>query len=230
MKNENCWYINNCLKTDTDICNECCPKYTKMRYLVTESQLGKRLWYPVILNACAEDLAAFQRLAQIRSDIKAFVQCGKNLLIISENTGCGKTTWATKLLLQYFNSILFDTYCEPRGLFINTVDFIIKTKSRINSSVPDKDFDKLCSLIRTVDLVIWDDFCVRSFSDYEHDLLYTYINYRIDNGKSNIYTANATEKTLSKTLSNRLYSRIVYNSEIIEFFGKDVRANVNFDN
>lgn len=223
MINEACWYTKNCLKVDSDTCDEYCPKYTKMKYLITESRLGQKLWYPVILKAQKQDKEQFQQLTDIRSNIKNFVQQGKNLLIISKNTGCGKTTWATKLMLQYFNSILFETFCEPRALFINTVDFILRAKSKINGTI-DKDFEEICSLIKFVDLVIWDDFCVKSFSDYEHDLLYSYINTRIDNGKSNIYTANTSTDMLSKTLSNRLFSRVVFDSTVIELLGEDVRG------
>ena len=54
--------------------------------------------------------------------------------------------------------------------------------------------------------------------------LLSIIDYRLNSSKSNIYTSNLFGKELSESLGDRLYSRIINLSEVIEFVGQDKRG------
>ena len=78
-------------------------------------------------------------------------------------------------------------------------------------------------LIPTVDLVIWDDFGNRSLSEYDFSLLYTYINERLNNGKSNIYTSNRIDEELAKNVGWRVTDRVLNTSDVLEFINPSQR-------
>ena len=52
------------------------------------------------------------------------------------------------------------------------------------------------------------------------------IDYRISYNKSNIYTSNLTPDELSEKLGDRLHSRIIKLSDVVEFVGQDKRGLV----
>jgi DNA replication protein DnaC len=68
-------------------------------------------------------------------------------------------------------------------------------------------------------LVVWDDIAIKTATTYEMENLLSIIDYRLNSGKSNIYTSNLFGSELSQRLGERLYSRIINLSEIIEFSG-----------
>lgn len=172
------------------------------------------------------DKEAFSKLKAIQDDIFNFVTNGKNLLIFSEFTGNGKTEWAKKLMFSWFNSIWFKTDLVCRGLFVSLPRFINAMKSNINT--PNEYFNYINSLIRDVDLVVWDELNYKdlasSKSTFEHDYLLDVISYRHSTGKSNIYTSNYNLENISANLGTRLSSRIIGESINIELKGADKRS------
>ena len=78
--------------------------------------------------------------------------------------------------------------------------------------------------IQTADLVVWDDIAIKTATTYEMENLLSIIDYRLNSGKSNIYTSNLFGKELSESLGDRLYSRIINLSEVVEFVGQDKRG------
>ena len=68
-----------------------------------------------------------------------------------------------------------------------------------------------------VDLVVWDDICVKKMSDMQYSLFFTMVNNRVFAGKSNIFTTNRSIEELFNILGDRLFSRIVRPAEVIEF-------------
>ena len=62
-------------------------------------------------------------------------------------------------------------------------------------------------------------------SNYEYTQLLIYIDHRILNGKSNIYTSNVTTlEDLEEIVGSRLASRIFSTSKVIEFKAADGRG------
>lgn len=218
MRETNCWYKHVCDK-DCDGC----IRYLEMKYMIESSRLPENLQHSPKLIPDDEDFEAFCKLADIKDGIKAFVQNGSNLYITSANTGNGKTSWSIKLLLKYFDEIWAGNGCKTRGLFIHTPTLLAQLKD-FNNVLPNK-YDK--QELLDCDLVVWDDIASTSLSNYDLTQLLIYIDYRVLNGKSNIYTGNIiTSTVMSKVLGERLTSRIWNSSLVIKLNGKDKRRQV----
>lgn len=219
---DKCWYRSVCKRHNTSDCNAGCIRYIKFHYLVTMSLLSTKQQKPVQLLCPSKDKKAYERLYQIRDNIKQWVSDGGNLLLCSSITGNGKTTWAIKLLMNYFDEIwAYDSF-TVRGLYINVAKLCVAEKENIGSN---SDYlEHIKNNIRTADIIIWDDIGIKSLTDFEHDYLYSYINDRILNGKANIFTANGTPEELQKILGDRLNSRVCLDSEIIVLKGNDMRG------
>ena len=219
---EKCWYKKTCNKFDTSQCNSNCIRYMEMDYLIETSNIPKANQFKNTLIAEKIDLENFKFLTEIKNDIINFVDNGENLYIFSQNLGNGKTTWAIKIMLSYFNKIWAGNGFVQRGLFIHTPSFLTKFKEVINKK--DEEFEDMKKQLLEVDLVIWDDdIAAGKLSDYDHTNLLTYIDQRKLNGKSNIYTGNLNENELTVAVGNRLKSRIWNDSSTVELFGKDRR-------
>jgi DNA replication protein DnaC len=220
MRNEKCWYEKVCQ-------NECkpnCIRYLEMEYLMSHSNLPVKKQCPQILKAPNEDYKAFCELADIKDDIERFVADGENLYITSREVGNGKTSWAIKLLLRYFNEIWAGNCFRTRGLFIHVPTFLLQCK---NFNYVDEEFETLKYRLPRVDLVVWDDVAAGGMSAYDYSQLMSYIEQRQMAEKSNIFTGNLNETELKNTLGDRLASRIWNASTVIELKGKDMRNKRN---
>ena len=221
FEKEKCWYSQVCSKYNTMDCNGGCVRYIKFHYLVTNSLLPEKQQRPKKLMVPKKDIVAYKELNNIKNNIVDFVKNGENLCICSNFTGNGKTTWAVKLLLRYFNEIWADDSFNVRGLFIKTAKLCIAEKEKISAN--SEYIEHIKNNIEKADLVVWDDIGIKSLTDFEHDYLYSYINDRVFNGKSNIFTTNGTLDTLPDILGPRLYSRVCKDCTVIEFKTGDSR-------
>ena len=218
MNIQSCWYKRIC----TEQCSENCIRYKLMYSLFKQSNLPEALWEYKALTCKDKDYQAFKKL-QAKSDaILNFIANGNNLYIYSENCGNGKTTWAIRLMYSYFDKIWHKSCFDCKALFVSVPKFLYNCKRSISQDV--KGFEELCNLISEVDLVIWDDIGEMKASDYEHQILFQYIDDRINSRKSNIYTSNKNKEQLEDVLGVRLASRIYNCSECIEFLEEDKRG------
>ena len=218
MNIDRCWYKRIC----TENCTENCIRYKLMYSLFKQSNLPEALWDYKSLTCEDKDYQAFKEL-QTKSDaILNFIENGNNLYIYSENCGNGKTTWAIRLMYSYFDKIWHKSCFDCKALFVSVPKFLYNCKRSISQDV--KGFEELCNLISEVDLVIWDDIGEMKASDYEHQILFQYIDGRINSKKSNIYTSNKNKEQLEDVLGVRLASRIYNCSECIEFVEEDKRG------
>ena len=193
-----------------------------MKYLMDNSNIPKNRQLPTTLTPARCDLDAFRRLADIKSNILEFVENGKNIYIMSKEVGNGKTSWAIKLMLKYFDSVWEGNGFRVRGLFVHVPTFLLKCKDFKND---DREFEALKRNIMTADLVIWDDLASTGMSSYDYTQLVVYMDARSLNGLSNIITGNLTaredmETALGAKLTSRIWSR---ETEVIEFKGGDRR-------
>lgn len=183
------------------------------------SDIPKSKQYPKELFADV-DFVAYTRLAEIKSDIVDFVDAGNNLYICSEYTGNGKTSWALKIMLKYFNEVWAGNGFRARGLFVNVPTLLLKLK---NFSNPLSEEYK--NNLMNVDLIVWDEIASTSISNYDYSNLLMFIDYRILADKANIFTSNAvTRDKLESKVGSKLASRIWNTSEIIEFKERDMRG------
>lgn len=215
LRTPDCWYKDVCTY---DFCTNCI-RYSEMKYLMENSGLPKNKQKPIPLDG-SQDSKSFRELAKIKDDIVNFTENGESLYIFSENTGNGKTSWAIKLLLKYFDCIWAGNGFRVRGYFqhVPTLFSTLKDFS--------KSHEALRNTLATVDLVVWDDIASTKLSDYDAQQLLIIIDQRVSDGLANIYTGNITSKeALTKAVGQRLASRIWNMSTLIEFRGKDRRAD-----
>lgn len=217
---DSCWYLDVCKK---DKCGDVfCQRHYRMDMLVQRAMMDGKQRYPEKLLPESVDRNAFIQLKKIKENINDFVTAGGNVLIYSENTGNGKTQWAKKLLLSWFNSIWARSDFSCRGLFIEMPRFIQAMKENI--SKPNDYYQYVNENISTADLIVWDEINYKSYSEFEMDYLLSVISNRISTGKSNIFTTNYNMDGIKERLGSRLSSRIIGCSECIEFKGGDRRV------
>lgn len=219
-----CWFKNFCSDYgNPELCHCACPEYIQFYYLVNMANIPPAKQYKE--NLVLEpglDKNEHEYLKGIQDNIVNWVKQGNNLYLFSEQFGNGKTTWAIKIMLQYFFEIYPGNGIERcRGLFLNVDQFLRDMRNNINKK--DKRFTEMCELIPTVDLIIWDDIGCRQLSDYEFNTLYTYINERMSYEKSNIFTSNVIDEGLVKNIGGRLADRILNTSDIVEFINPSQR-------
>ena len=155
----------------------------------------------------------------IKDNIYNLVDTDFNLYICSKETGNGKTSWAIKILLKYFNDIWAGNGFRVRGYFQHVPTLLNALKDFSNNH------NALKNTLENADIVIWDDIASAKLSDYDIQQLLILIVQRIIDCKTNIFTGNLTSyNALEKALGSRLASRIWNCSEVIEFKGKDRRG------
>ena len=216
-KKEDCWYREVC----TQDCEWSCIRYLEMSYLMDNSGIPKAKQKPIDLYPNDIDYDEFVRLSQIKQHIDTFVKDGKNLYITSATTGNGKTSWAIKLLLKYFDKVWAGNGFKVRGYFVHVPTLLLNLKDFDN---PNTDIHRIKKILLETDVVIWDDIASTEISKYDYSQLLMLIDNRTFENKSNIYTGNINSlDKLRKVLGDKLSSRIWSLSEVIEFKGKDRR-------
>ena len=215
MKVKDCIYRDKCTHKP---CSESCIRYIQMQRLLELSNLPVKYQKPIKIISVDEDRAGYIKLANIKDDIVNWVGKGKNLYICSSTCGNAKTSWGVKLMLNYFDKTWHNSYDITRGLYIHVPTLLLDIKNF--GSIPE-----YVNRIKEADLVIWDDIAFSKLTEYEHEQLLQFIDNRMANGLSNIYTSNITNsEELAGYIGNRLSSRIYSNSEVIEFKAGDWRV------
>lgn len=216
----NCWLLNQCNRKD---CDKFCLRKFKLDYLYNQSLLSyeQRKRVGLRLDSTLLDKKVFDRLHNIELDIIKFVDDGNNLYLWSSMTGNGKTAWAIRLIQSYLNKIWPSSNLTCRALFINVPKFFLSLKDNISEK---SDYiSQIKSNVLSADLVVWDEVALKTLTTFEMENLLSLINNRIDLGKTNIYTSNISPNELLNLVGDRLYSRIINKSEILEFREKDKR-------
>lgn len=177
-------------------------------------------------DSCDEKI--YKQLKDYEFDITDIVRddMPTNLILCSKITGNGKTTWATRLMKRYledistWNEIRFEDKDIVHAAFVDVNRMLFKAKDFKD----DRAFRKRMSEVEKADFVIFDDIGATVYTEYEYQILYNLINYRVSNCLFNLYTMNCTSyESLSKSVGNRLANRIWRNSDILEFKGKGMR-------
>lgn len=219
--NQECWYKGVCADIKEG-CEQVCPKYLEMKYMMDNSGIPINKQKPIILQPQDCDYEAFCQLAEIKKNIVDFVSDGRSLYITSTNVGNGKTSWSLKLLMKYFEESWEWNGFNVRGVIVHVPTFLMKCK---DFKTVDEEFERLKRNLLDVDLVVWDDIASSDISGYDLSQLLMYIDARSFKELSNIYTGNLpSRESLEDALGVRLTSRI-WNSrtEVIELKGGDRR-------
>lgn len=231
---KDCWLRKNCSSRNnlSGVCNEnfFCQKLFRLDELFKSSLLPEQYRIPIKFSYDEgydierhDLIEVTQKLLPIQNNIEDFVLNGNSVFIHSTHCGNGKTTWATRLVSYYFYKIWYKvdvTKCH--ALFISVPRFLLTLKDNISDKSDYIKFIK--DNVLDADIVVWDEVGVKSLTPYEHENLFNLINTRIDLGKSNIYTSNLSDEELQEKIGERLYSRIVNLSTVVEFTGVDKRG------
>lgn len=215
----NCFYSEIC---DIEDCSPSCIRYIEMNNLLTKSRLPSKFFKPVVMDVPKEDAGAYSYLLKIASDMKNVVDNGKNFTLYSSKTGNGKTTWAVRLMQNYFNQIWNGNGLQTKGIFINVPTFTNLVKQSFSSE--DESVAKLQKLLPTVPLLVLDDIGATKLSEFDISLLTTIVDSRIMNGKSTIFTTNCDKKQLEAAIGVRLADR-VYNTGVTVTFKSETHRN-----
>jgi DNA replication protein DnaC len=203
---EICWYKEVCNLYNTELCCESCIRYLEMYHLIEQSGIPKKFQYPKKLKPNKEDQSSFDWLTDIKNNIREIVNLGQSLYLYSNKSGNGKTTWATKIMLKYFDEVWSGNGFECKGLFIHVPTFLVEIKNAIRTK--STHIDELIEQIKKVPLVIFDDIIVLDLKDYDYTILLNILDQRDFNKLSNIYTSNCDEEELLLKAGERICSRI----------------------
>ena len=134
IESKDCWLKSQCKQRHCDDPNGCMILY-KLDYLYNEAGIPISLRKNITLKTDADgtDLNEFKILKGIQDDINNFIHNGNQLLIHSKTCGCGKTSWAIRLLQTYFNTIWLKSELKCRALFINVPYFLLALKDNIST-------------------------------------------------------------------------------------------------
>lgn len=219
-----CWCKDTCENVGTDKCKMDCVQFTQMDYMFQMSNLPKKCWRVPTLETDVLSDDAVKLVGDILYDIVFFVKKGYNLYLYGD-TGTGKTTLAVKLLGTYFKESATKSNFHTRGLFVNVPSFLRDAK--LNMTYTNDNFREFLSDIQKCDLVVWDELCQTDPTAFESQWLYSYINERIMNEKSNIFTSNLSLEEFD-IADKRLSSRVCSCSDCIHFSGEDRRHRMRY--
>lgn len=211
-------------KRDKAYCSELCGAYRVLRALFNLSRIPERYRYKLTLIPNDEDLGAFTSLNEYKEDIIQKVVSGEGLYIWGKSTGTGKTSWACKIMAHYFRKITFNTGLENEGLYIFLPSFLEELRGSYGDK--DPDFEKVLEMVNTCKLLIIDDIGAERVTEWVSERLVSIINTRSSNGLCTIYTSNLSPQELKEKLGDRIASRVLGGSQIIEIKGGDRRLGV----
>lgn len=214
-----CWWERTCLKKSVicDNLENCknCTRFLQMKLQTEMANIPGEFPIEHRLDETRRDLQAYITLKQL--DIQDFVVNGKSLVIESENTGNGKSSFAKKLLLKYM--------AKKVGR-INTGYFLSLpiALAEVKESIQTKETLPYARIFSTVRLLVVDEVAFKKLSEFEEQWLLRMISEREKTpGLATIYTLNSSQD-LKELLGKRLYSRIYVKSQKVKFVEGDKRG------
>lgn len=154
-----------------------------------------------------------QAVEKCQHFINDFDNKPKNLYLYGD-TGVGKTflsNCVAKELLERGNSVIYFTAFQLFDI--------------LSKGVFDRDADAIAAHqnIFDCDLLIIDDLGTELSNSFTSSQLFLCVNERILRQKSTIISSNLSPKDIFETYSERTFSRITSNYNIINLFGDDIR-------
>lgn len=216
-----CYAEHYCLK-DKSSCSELCGGYRVLRALYTLSKIPIGYRYNIALSPQQKDLEAFECLNNFKEHIVEKVEAGCNLYIWGKNTGCGKTSWACKIMSHYFRKIAFSSGLENEGLYIYLPVFLNDLRDSFDNKTPE--FVEELEMVTKCKLLIIDDIGSERLTEWVRERIVSIIHTRVSNGLSTIYTSNLSPEELKEEMGDRIASRILGGTSIVEITGGDRRG------
>ena len=192
-----------------------------LKALYNLSRIPERYRYNIVLEANMDDLPAFEVLNEYKEAVLENVEAGEGLYIWGKSTGCGKTSWACKIMSHYFRKIAFTTGLENEGLYIFLPTFLEDLRDNYDSK--DPDFEQVLSMVKGCKLLIIDDIGAERVTEWVRERMVSIINTRVSNNLATIYTSNLSPEELTEGLGDRIASRVLGSSKVVEISGGDWR-------
>ena len=215
-------YAENYCKKDKSSCSEICGGYRVLRALYNLSKLPESYSYSISLKPDQKDLQAFVSLGEYREAVVDMVEEGKGLYIWGKSTGSGKTSWACKIMSHYFRKIAFKSGLENEGLYIFLPTFLEDLRDNYDNK--DPEFEQVLSMVKGCKLLIIDDIGAERVTEWVRERMVSIINTRVSNNLATIYTSNLSPEELKSELGDRISSRVLGSSQVIEITGGDRRV------
>lgn len=213
-----CKLYSQCKQRDGEICNRNCWKFIQLDFQYKYSNIPKGYMPPIYLDVedgSKVDREKYKELNEYLKNIYREIKVNKRgLFIYGKTKGNGKTSWAIKIMQEYFRQLhrTFETFEEPKGLYIN-IPMLFKM-SRDNINEPSTEFKKLEERIMNSDIVIFDDIGTEAPTKWVKENLYIYITQREMEEKASIYTSNHSlaeledESMLGGRIVDRIYKQV----------------------
>lgn len=217
--------------TDTGKCS--CFKKAEIELLYTQSNLAEILekenfehfsfdWYSDTIKNEATGLTARQTAQRAYDTAWNFVQDFDSRfqnLFFYGSTGVGKTFLSHCIA----NALLESSHCVLYFSAFDLFDSMAQTAfSRKSETDPGENFILDC------DLLIIDDLGTELTNSFVSSQLFLCINERIARRKSTVISTNLTLEDFSATYSERTFSRIASNYQMLKLIGKDIRIQKIF--
>ena len=209
-------------KKDKSECSEICGGYRVLRALYRLSRIPVGYQYTIALTPQTKDIPAFEYLNEFKENIVENVDNGVSLYIWGKSTGCGKTSWACKIMSYYFRKIAFSSGLEFEGLYIYLPTFLEDLRNSYSN--PSPEFDEELEMVKKCKLLIIDDIGAEKVTEWVRERVVSIVNTRVSNGLSTIYTSNLSPEELNAEMGDRISSRILGCSNIVEITGADRRG------
>ncbi|MCR5792466.1 MAG: ATP-binding protein [Lachnospiraceae bacterium] len=139
-------------------------------------------------------------------------------LFICGNTGVGKTfltNCIAKELLDSAHTVIYQTAIQLFDLF---------SSYRFNHTPENGNAAALYEDILTCDLLIIDDLGIETINDFTQSQLYHCINSRLLGKRSVIISTNLSIQEVRALYSERIFSRITKDYQLIKIIGEDIRT------
>lgn len=165
-------------------------------------------------------ITPYQNIQQIKKSLYGFINDfdkQNNNLYIFGDVGRGKTYLLNSIAKEILDRNYSVLYMTSSRLFKFLNDYNWAFEEARAKHQEQFDFILEC------DLLIIDDLGSEPSSKNDSANLFEVVNNRMIAGKPIIFSTNYDETMLSETYGDRIFSRIIGNSEVYEIFGEDLR-------
>ncbi|MCQ2417362.1 MAG: ATP-binding protein [Oscillospiraceae bacterium] len=169
----------------------------------------------------------YHQMEQILQTCKNYAACfslnRSGGLLMLGNTGLGKTHLSLAIageVLQKGYNVIYDS----TGNLLRKLE-----QEQFHRGYGEAATDTM-SLLLECDLLILDDFGTEFDNTFARSAIYNIVNSRIGNGKPLIINTNLNHNELQKKYGDRVLSRLISGTEILQFYGKDIRLQKKMAN
>ena len=165
-------------------------------------------------------ITPYQNIQHIKKSVYGFINDfdkQNNNLYIFGDVGRGKTYLLNSIAKEILDRNYSVLYMTSSRLFKFLNDYNWAFEEARAKHQEQFDFILEC------DLLIIDDLGSEASSKNDSANLFEVVNNRMIAGKPIIFSTNYDETMLSETYGDRIFSRIIGNSEVYEIFGEDLR-------